>query len=260
MLFYKKEKSTKDRDFWNKVYNKHEFFTISLYTPNDPKEFTKNLYSHGKNTLDRLILKKFMRVLDVGCGSVGTISIPAASEGLNVHCFDISNVAIRLLKKRAGKMNLIKNMRFCIFDVNKKWPIKTGYYDAVICISTAMHIKNLKNLFNEALRVRKTGGRILIDGIWNKNSIFMKIFLWVHKLQHRDSQFLFIHKISDVEADSINKYKIIGYRMNFAKKLYTFLNFIFGYKFNFITIPLLKSLGSEKELNLKKADIFRIIS
>jgi hypothetical protein len=69
-----------------------------------------------------------------------------------------------------------------------------------------------------------------------------------------------MHKISGIKAAEIKKSKIMGYKMNFAKKLYLFCNFIFGQNINFMTVPLIKISRTKRELNLKKADTWTILS
>jgi len=172
-LIFKRNKISY-RVFWNKSYNMNEFFTINLFLPKNSKKYEDDVYLHGKKILDELKLKRGMKILDLGCGSVGKISIPGASRNLNVQGVDISDKALELLEKRAKEKNLSLQLRR--IDINKKMPLKSNYYDAVVCINTAMHIRNIKNVLNEALRVRKPEGKLLLESIWNEENIFMKIF------------------------------------------------------------------------------------
>lgn len=49
-----------------------------------------------------------------------------------------------------------------VFDFNKKFPLKSNYYDEVYSNSVLEHIKNLDNFIREIKRVLKKGGKLFI--------------------------------------------------------------------------------------------------
>ncbi len=102
--------------------------------------------------LDNLI-KKNAKILDLGCGTGGTIKFLQNNGYKNIYGVDSSKYAIQLCKKRG-----IKNIK--LGNANKI-PFKNSSFDAVICMDV---------LYHAGVDIEKT--LIEIERILKKNAVF----------------------------------------------------------------------------------------
>lgn len=91
------------------------------------------------------------KVLDVACG-ISTLGLTFSD---NVSGFDFNPEAIAICKKKG------MNVRYG--DVEKKWDYKDGSFDIVIMSHIIEHVKNPDHLLQEAKRVLKKGGIIIVN-------------------------------------------------------------------------------------------------
>jgi len=96
--------------------------------------------------------KKDAKILNVGCGTGGTIKTieKYAAEIINV---DVSEEAIKYMKKAGYTAHLIDGI---------KLPFKAGEFDAVVAFDVLEHIENDNKALKEWKRVIKPGGFVFI--------------------------------------------------------------------------------------------------
>ncbi len=101
--------------------------------------------------------KGIKRVLDLGCGT-GRHVVYLAGKGFDVYGFDPSRTGISIASKWLRKEKLSAHL--VIHDMNKKFPYKDGFFDAVIATSTLHHNtpSGVKRVIGEVERVLREGG------------------------------------------------------------------------------------------------------
>ena len=120
--------------------------------------------------------KKIGKVLELGSG-LGRDTIFFAKNLIQVTALDYSSSGIEIIKQKALKQNLSKNISTNIFDIRKKLPFDDNSIEA--CFShmlycMALTSNELKNLNNEICRVLKPSGlniytvRNTFDGDYKK--------------------------------------------------------------------------------------------
>ena len=120
--------------------------------------------------------KKISKVLELGPG-LGRDTIFFAKNLIQVTALDYSSSGIEIIKQKALKQNLSKNISTNIFDIRKKLPFDDNSIEA--CFShmlycMALTSNELKNLNNEICRVLKPSGlniytvRNTFDGDYKK--------------------------------------------------------------------------------------------
>jgi cyclopropane fatty-acyl-phospholipid synthase-like methyltransferase len=102
------------------------------------------------------------KVLDLGCGS-GRHLIYFASEGFDIYGFDSSPNALKLARKWLDERNL--NVQIYLHRMEKKFPFKTDFFDAIISIQVIHHnkLEVIRKSVSEIERVLKNGGIIFIS-------------------------------------------------------------------------------------------------
>lgn len=133
-------------------------------------------YEGNKRYVDYLLLKlkdvsfiKDQKVLDAGCG-VGLLgSILKERYKLNVYGIDKSKEAI---KKASASGIFARNS-----NVEKIWPYKSNNFDMVISQQVIEHLINPDFFIEEAKRVLKKGGLLIITtpnlGAWFNRILFL---------------------------------------------------------------------------------------
>ncbi|HOW03146.1 MAG TPA: class I SAM-dependent methyltransferase [Caldisericia bacterium] len=110
--------------------------------------------------LNRLFKGK--KVLDIGCGGGGkTAYIAKYYEPKQIYGVDLSEDFISKAKGFGKSLN-IKEMDFLVCNA-ENLPFKDSEFDSIILFDTFEHLKNPIKVLNEAKRVLKVGGYILIS-------------------------------------------------------------------------------------------------
>ena len=101
------------------------------------------------------------KVLDLGCGS-GRHLIYLAKHGFTVYGFDSSKTAIKLARELLKREDLRADLR--IWDMLKKFPYPSSFFDAVISIQVIHHgtSNQVKRVIREIERVLKEDGLIFV--------------------------------------------------------------------------------------------------
>lgn len=119
-------------------------------------------YDNDKNLtrdLDEIVTDKTLKerryetILEIGCGTGKNTGL-LARIGKTVHALDYS----RGMMAEARASIQAGNVFFAEADLTRKWPVKTGSVDLVVCNLVLEHIADLDFIFAEAARsLRKNG-------------------------------------------------------------------------------------------------------
>lgn len=107
------------------------------------------------NLIRVLDLKHTDRVLDIACGQ-GFFSHETAKTAKEVTGFDIGKPLVDLANKTRAK-----NEQFVVASADKAFPFQDISFDKIFCVLALQNIKDLNNVFKEASRVVKQGGRLI---------------------------------------------------------------------------------------------------
>lgn len=107
------------------------------------------------------------KILDIGVGNCGCLSLFLARRGFEVTGIDQSAWAIHKSRKEASRFNLRGS-----FQVMKaraeNLPFNDNSFDAVFAYHSLHHIKNPKKAIEEMFRVCREGGLVAISDLHSK--------------------------------------------------------------------------------------------
>jgi len=111
-----------------------------------------------RSMLEWLEPKEGERILDVACGA-GTLSLKIAERGCKVHGIDLSEKAINSAKRLAEREKIV-----CEFKIGsaEDLPYPNEYFDKVVFSSSLEHIEDDIKALEEACRVLKLNGSIVL--------------------------------------------------------------------------------------------------
>ena len=157
----KKEEARLPKDAFEEIYSKplNAPWSFSII----PKEI--------KRLLSKKILKKGMKILEIGCGE-GHQAIYLAKKGLKVKAIDSSKNAIHLAKSNARTEKVKINFLVDSCDNLSKIKEKFDFIFDWRFLHEITHDKKRKNYFSEIFRLLKKGGKYLSVS-FSGNSTFM---------------------------------------------------------------------------------------
>lgn len=119
-------------------------------------------FLNPKKVLDQLELDKEMTAVDLGCGS-GSWVLPLAEklEDGQVAAIDILEEPLSALEGKAKQENL-SNIKTILADVEKDSKLDDESSDLVLITNLLFEIDDKKKVLNEAKRILKPGGKILV--------------------------------------------------------------------------------------------------
>jgi ubiquinone/menaquinone biosynthesis C-methylase UbiE len=135
----------------------------ALWEKGDFTRIAESMRESGEALVQRLGIKKGMKVLDLGCGD-GTTAVPAAKLGADVLGVDIARNLVEAGNRRAKEMGLT-NCRFQEGDATNLHELKDQSFDLVVSIFGAMFAPKPHDVAKEIVRVTRPGGRIVM-GNW----------------------------------------------------------------------------------------------
>lgn len=113
-----------------------------------------------------------LTVLDIGCGT-GNYALELARKGLKVTGIDISTGMLAKARARAARENL--EINFCLADA-QDLPFADNNFDIVLSVSSLEFFLDLQRALNEAYRVLKPGGRLVV-GVIGRDSAWGRYYI-----------------------------------------------------------------------------------
>src|SRR5262245_22710796 len=138
----------------------------ALWEKGDFTRIAATMRESGESLVQRIGVKKGLKVLDLGCGD-GTTALPAAKAGADVLGVDIARNLVDAGNRRAKELGLA-NLKFQQGDATNLQPIADRSFDLVVSIFGAMFAPRPGDVAKEMARVTKPGGRIVM-GNWIPN-------------------------------------------------------------------------------------------
>ena len=135
----------------------------ALWEKGDFTRIAGSMRESGESLVKELGVTNGLDVLDLGCGD-GTTALPAAMLGANVLGVDIARNLVRAGNERAKQLGLT-NCRFQEGDASDLHDLEDERFDLVVSIFGAMFAPKPFDVAKEAVRVTRTGGRIVM-GNW----------------------------------------------------------------------------------------------
>jgi ubiquinone/menaquinone biosynthesis C-methylase UbiE len=112
-----------------------------------------NLFYLLKNVRDK-------KILDVGAGT-GRVSVALKRNGAKVTALDLSEKMLAILKRKEPAIEIV------IADA-EELPFPDESFDVIVAAFLIVHLSNPQRFFDEAYRVLKDGGQLLITNINQK--------------------------------------------------------------------------------------------
>jgi SAM-dependent methyltransferase len=138
----------------------------ALWEKGDFTRIAETMRGSGEALVQRVGIRKGLKVLDLGCGD-GTTALPAAKLGADVLGVDIAANLVDAGNKRAAELGLT-NCRFQEGDASHLEQLPDQAFDLVVSIFGAMFAPKPFDVAREMVRVTRPGGRIVI-GNWIPN-------------------------------------------------------------------------------------------
>src|SRR4051812_221167 len=138
----------------------------ALWEKGDFTRIADTMRESGEVVVQRLGIRKGMKVLDLGCGD-GTTALPEAKLGAEVTGIDIARNLVEAGNRRAAE-HALTNLRFQEGDASNLEQVPDNSFDLVISIFGAMFAPKPFDVAKEMVRVTRPGGRIVM-GNWIPN-------------------------------------------------------------------------------------------
>ena len=138
----------------------------ALWEKGDFTRIAETMRESGEALVQRIGVKKGLKVLDLGCGD-GTTALPAAKLGADVLGVDIARNLVEAGNKRAAKHGLT-NLKFQEGDATNLHQLPSQAFDLAMSIFGAMFAPKPFDVAKEMVRVTKPGGRVVM-GNWIPN-------------------------------------------------------------------------------------------
>src|SRR3982750_3973311 len=138
----------------------------ALWEKGDFTRIAASMRKSGEALVQKIGIKRGMKVLDLGCGD-GTTAIPAAKLGADVLGVDIARNLVEAGNRRAQEYGLA-NLRFQEGDACDLAGLQDKRFDFVVSIFGAMFAPKPFDVAKEMVRVTRPGGQIVM-GNWIPN-------------------------------------------------------------------------------------------
>jgi SAM-dependent methyltransferase len=112
-----------------------------------------------------------MEILDIGCGT-GNFSLELARIGVKVTGIDVSEAMLAKAREKAAREGLA--IEFLRADA-RQLPFADESFDAVVSVTALEFVPDLGEALQEAYRVLKTGGRLVV-GLIGGNSAWSRYY------------------------------------------------------------------------------------
>jgi ubiquinone/menaquinone biosynthesis C-methylase UbiE len=138
----------------------------ALWEKGDFTRIADTMRESGEALVQKLGIRKGMKVLDLGCGD-GTTAVPAAKLGADVLGIDIARYLVEAGNRRAQQHGLT-NLKFQEGDASNLEHVPDNSFDLVISFFGGMFAPKPFVVGKEMVRVTRPGGRIVM-GNWIPN-------------------------------------------------------------------------------------------
>ena len=119
-----------------------------------------------------------MNVLDMGTGT-GEIPIGICSNAKSINASDFSPEMIRIARAKAHKKG-IKNISFLVKDGNQL-DFRDNSFDVILIINLLHVVPEPENIINEAKRLIKKEGKIIVVTFLNNENLKSRLISYVMK-------------------------------------------------------------------------------
>ena len=147
-----------------KIYNSADGYDLAA-ADYDKKEKYLNSFEQNK-ILPLLGEVKNKEILEVGVGT-GRLAIRLANLGAKITAVDVSPQMLAVLKSKNDKVKIVMG------DA-ENLPFSNDVFDLVIATFLIVNLKNPKIFFDEAYRVLKDGGQLVVTNINQKEAPAVK--------------------------------------------------------------------------------------
>jgi SAM-dependent methyltransferase len=128
-------------DLWSETYDE---------TPNPV------VAMDARHTIALLNPQADERILDAGCGTGRNLAV-LLTAGAEVVGLDFSVGMLAQARRKHPSVELHQA------DLQARWPVADGAFDAVLCALIGEHLENLHAVYSEAWRVLRAGGRFVFS-------------------------------------------------------------------------------------------------
>jgi cyclopropane fatty-acyl-phospholipid synthase-like methyltransferase len=155
--------------FMTAAYDKlYEHFDSPLMRQLRAEAYGKDIGQHSWVTAEELLadipklnLSPENRLLDLGCGPAGPLTLIAAQTKCTAVGLDLSANAIDAARARAASVGLSERITVQQADLNEALPFTAAYFHAVLSIDVILHLRDRSAVFREIFRVLTPGGTFL---------------------------------------------------------------------------------------------------
>ena len=151
----------------NKDYRSHYQIDAELFNYFENNKYDVDYNRRLHTCLRKLLSGSANKILDIGSG--GGWSVETLSEFGNIHLFDLSHKNLCAIKHKSETNAVVGDALFL--------PFKKDCFDYVIISEVLEHINNPLNAIEQAFRVLKSGGKIIITTPYNEK---IRYYLCVH--------------------------------------------------------------------------------
>ncbi|MEK6336489.1 MAG: class I SAM-dependent methyltransferase [Acidobacteriota bacterium] len=127
----------------------------------DTKSLSQAVLNTNNFVIDTLAIDSGDTVLDAGCGVGGTSIHIAETTGARVHGITLSDVQLRIARKRAGSSSAAHLLNFSKGDFTQTLFTEKSF-SRVFGIESICYAKTKTDFLNEAYRIMMPGGMIAI--------------------------------------------------------------------------------------------------
>ena len=158
---------TSDKTYWDNIASQYDCHT---------KKFSK-IYNRIIKLIQNEILKDSY-VLDIGTGT-GEIPLSICRDANKIEAIDYSEKMINIALEKANKQG-IDNVTFRTYD-GIQLPYQDKTFDIVIMANLLHVIHSPGKILNEAFRVLKDRGKIIVPCYLHNDSLRTKCISWILK-------------------------------------------------------------------------------